>query len=135
MKPLNKFCEDIASSEKLKPIEFYSDYAMAVFSLSSSQIGKERGCVAKTYKGQPIGIVCILLSSNSKERFDKSDLRDNIPLVDSFYLSFANHIHRFDSAQPASRAVKRLEPHHRFYNSLDVPMLLFNYIIQIFALP
>ncbi len=39
-------------------------------------------------------------------------------------MSFADHIHRFNPAQRFSRAVERLEPHHQFHNSLDVPMIL-----------
>jgi hypothetical protein len=93
------------------------------------------GCVAKTYKGETIGIVCIPLSSNSQDCFDKFHLRDNIPLLDSFDLSFSNHIHRFDSAQRSSCTVERLQSHHQFYNSLNVSMILLNHIIQMFALP
>lgn len=76
-----------------------------------------------------------VLSSYSKDCFDKSGLRDNISLCDAVDLFFANHIHRFNPAQCSSCRVKRLEPHHRLHNALDVPMLLLDNIIQIFALP
>jgi hypothetical protein len=39
-----------------------------------------------------------------------------------------------NSTQSASGAVERLEPHHWFHNALDASMILFNPIIQIFAL-
>ena len=89
----------------------------------------DNGCVAKTYKGETIGIVFIPLSNNSRECFDKADLRDNTPLFDSFHLFFSHHIHHLDSAQRSSRAVEHLQSHHRFYDSFNMTMILLNHII------
>lgn len=69
--------------------------------------GREQGgCVAKTYQGQTTDIVCISLSSNFKNRFNKFCLRDTVPLFHSFHLSFSNHAHRFNPAQGSSRTIK-----------------------------
>ena len=87
------------------------------------------GCVAKTYKGETIGIVCIPLSSNFKDCFNKLGLRHTVSLLDSFYLFFSDHIHRFTSAQCSSRAVESLKFHHRFYDSFNMTMIFLNHII------
>jgi NAD(P)-dependent dehydrogenase (short-subunit alcohol dehydrogenase family) len=53
-----------------------------------------RGCVAKTLQKQTISIKAIVLSSYSKECFDKSDLRDTISSTDALDLSFPYYVHR-----------------------------------------
>ena len=128
--------DEHARQQGISPSELVEAYARSLSLLSiATASSPQNGCVAKTYKGETIGIVCIPLNSNSKNRFDKFHSRHTVPLFDSFYLSFPNHVHRFDSAQRAFRAIERLESHHRFHNPLDVSMILLNDVIEIFALP
>ena len=82
-------------------------------------VHSHEGYVAITVQGQMIGRICILLSSNFKQCFNKLGLRDTMPLFDSFYLSFPDHIHRFDSTQCSSFTVEQLESHHRFHRALE----------------
>jgi hypothetical protein len=82
-------------------------------------------------------MICIILAalcSNAKDGYNKPYLRYTI-LFYPFYLSFSNHIHRFNSTQGSPRTIERLECHHRTGNLLDVPMVLLNDIVQVLALP
>lgn len=79
-------------------------------------------------------IIHVALYGNTKDRFNKLDLSHTIPLFDSFYLSFFNHIHRLNPTQGSSGAIERFEPRHRSHNPLDDSVILLNYVIQILAL-
>ena len=49
-----------------------------------------------------------VLSSDSKERFNKFFFRYTIPLTDIFYLSFSNHVHSFNASDCSPCCMKRL---------------------------
>ncbi len=80
-------------------------------------------------------IIHIALRGKAKKQFNQLHSRYTIPLFDSFDLSFFDHVYCFNPAQGSSGTIERLEPHHWFHNWLDVCVILFNYIEQIFALP
>src|SRR5688500_9351341 len=52
-----------------------------------------------------------------------------------FRLSLSHHVHHFDAARDRASATHGLEPHHRANPPLDGPMILFDTIIEVGALP
>jgi hypothetical protein len=50
------------------------------------------------------------------------------------HLPFANHMHDLDARQNDARTPKILEAHHRFDDTFDGPVILFDNVIQVLAL-
>ena len=53
----------------------------------------------------------------------------------AFHLSFADHVHNFDSRQDDAGAPEVLEAHHRPDDPLDCAVVLLYDVVQIFVLP
>ncbi|MEP0924163.1 hypothetical protein NDA02_20480 [Leptolyngbya sp. ST-U4] len=74
------------------------------------------------------GLAQQLLEQGHTVAIIKSNLRCNIPFVNTIHLSFANHIHRFNSTQRSSCRIEDVQSHHRLHNSLDRSVSLLNLI-------
>ena len=53
----------------------------------------------------------------------------------NLHLSFPNHMHDLDAGQSDARAPKTLETQHRFRDAFDGPVILFDNVVQVLALP
>jgi hypothetical protein len=90
---------------------------------------------------QIIGIVIKSLQEysylcNYTEDFvDERDLSHDIPLFDTFDLTFADHIHRFIASDCSSSSIERAKSQPRIGQSLDKPVVLLDAVVQIFNLP
>jgi len=90
------------------------------------------GSVAISGCGQKdLSAVCIRLCGEPLELLGERQLLG----AGVFRLSLSHHVHHFDATQDRASAPHGLEPHHRANPPLDGPMILFDPIIQVAALP
>ena len=49
------------------------------------------------------------------------------------HLSLADHVRDLDAGQDDARTPEILEPHHRFDNAFDGPVILLDNVVQVFV--
>ena len=75
------------------------------------------------------------LGSHSKQAGDERNLPQNVSFFHTTHLAFPDHVHHLVALQGSPRALERKEAQPRFDASFDVPMVLFDDVVQILDLP
>lgn len=75
------------------------------------------------------------LGCHSKQAGDERNLSHTVPFFDAAHLPFPDHLHVLIVLQGLPRRLERKEAQPRFDASFDVPMVLFDDVVQILDLP
>jgi len=74
------------------------------------------------------------LESHSKQAGDECHLLHAVSFFYATYLTLPKHVHRFISLQCSPRSLERKEAHPKLYQPFQEAMILFDEVVEIFAL-
>ncbi len=98
---------------------------------------EKNGCVARNLR--EMLEACNLsflfsLDSHSKQAGDECHLLHAVSFFYATYLTLPKHVHRFISLQCSPRSLERKEAHPKLYQPFQEAMILFDEVVEIFAL-
>ncbi|GHO81333.1 hypothetical protein KSD_91040 [Ktedonobacter sp. SOSP1-85] len=89
----------------------------------------------ETYKEQSIAVLLLWLDSHVEQFCNECCLAETVPFAHTLHLSFPYHVYGLISLQGSPGRLERKETHSWFDQSFEKTVVLFNQVVEVFALP